>query len=387
MYAGKRGILCVCVFTSFIIHHQIAMGKVLFEQCFPALALLGDFQKGTRLFTTPEAGGNVDQRFLTVSGSDIGLYSSQMDFKVFVRYEKPERGKQTVFILGGLTDYSDKWNDYSKELIDRGYGVIRIDLIGQGRTLLHSGLFKGAVYYQSQVELAHKALEELAVEEPVNLVGLSYGGSIAIAFAAKYPSLIKKLIIHGPGVEPIALQDKFLQSMVNWTNFYGSLIGVSYNEDTLYNAYLENWIKSTYGLAYPDPLLSDPLFIPAAANNVIGWRQLCNIYRDLLKDVPQKSLYLVRGTKDEYVGPEVAEHVWDGTPAGLRGSRFEVNGMVHDFNKDYPNRMAELAIRILEGDIPTDTQFNIDPDSGRVVSSDGKGIEFTLEHISKRAIP
>ena len=93
--------------------------------------------------------------------------------------------------------------DPTFEFLERsGFRVLRYDLFGRG--------FSDRPYTNYNIDLFIKQLADLLdalhITGPVNLIGLSMGGPIAAAFAARYPLCVDKLVLIDPiGARPIAL--------------------------------------------------------------------------------------------------------------------------------------------------------------------------------------
>lgn len=99
--------------------------------------------------------------------------------------------------------YALNWRRVVKSLESR-YQVLAYDSRGHGRSA-HADLKKnpGAFTPEALAEDLHGILADLGWSE-VNLIGHSMGGRVAYTFAAKYPELVKTLVIEdiGPDMSP-----------------------------------------------------------------------------------------------------------------------------------------------------------------------------------------
>jgi pimeloyl-ACP methyl ester carboxylesterase len=113
---------------------------------------------------------------------------------MFVKIEKPigREPIKYIFLLHGLLDSHLGWENLTKEAIDKGYGVVRVDLHGHARTLsnnykLGKNLLAAEDNYRFNVKDVIQVLKIIkkdhGIEKP-DLMGHSYGGGIAIAVAA-----------------------------------------------------------------------------------------------------------------------------------------------------------------------------------------------------------
>jgi pimeloyl-ACP methyl ester carboxylesterase len=96
-------------------------------------------------------------------------------------------------IHGNAGDLQD-FDFGTRDLLARTFHVIAFDLPGHGLSKM-PGNAKGTV--QEQAVTLHEALTALGVKVPI-LVGHSWGGAIALAFALSYPQDISALVLLAP---------------------------------------------------------------------------------------------------------------------------------------------------------------------------------------------
>ena len=99
--------------------------------------------------------------------------------------ERPGNGTPVV-LIHGLPGTADDWNEVTPLLA--GHRTIAIDRPGFGYS---SG---GYVKFNRQVEVIDALLQRLHVARPI-IVGHSYGGTTALAFAERYPSELRGLVL------------------------------------------------------------------------------------------------------------------------------------------------------------------------------------------------
>ncbi|HNW99262.1 MAG TPA: alpha/beta hydrolase [Bacteroidales bacterium] len=105
-----------------------------------------------------------------------------------IHYKVEGKHKQnTVVLLHGFTESLDIWDDFSAEL-SVGYKVICIDLPGHGK----SECVAKAHSMELMADIVKSVLDIEEVEECV-MIGHSMGGYVALAFAEKYPLMMKGL--------------------------------------------------------------------------------------------------------------------------------------------------------------------------------------------------
>ncbi len=119
-----------------------------------------------------------------------------------VHYEVagPEHG-QPVVLVHGLAVPAYVWDPTFHALAEAGFRVIRYDLYGRGLSDRPEGPYDGAFFTRQLREL----LSALGVERPVDVIGLSMGGSIAGAFTASHPERVRKLVLIAPHNQAVGI--------------------------------------------------------------------------------------------------------------------------------------------------------------------------------------
>ena len=98
----------------------------------------------------------------------------------------------TWILIHGLGDDMTKLNGLAQLAIQRGYGILQMDLYGHGLTLqnylqTHSKLPESFDYRDNVVGIK-RLLEQLSLTDRLVIVGHSYGGAIAYALASAIES-------------------------------------------------------------------------------------------------------------------------------------------------------------------------------------------------------
>lgn len=106
-------------------------------------------------------------------------------------YDVDGEGPAVVLIHEGIADRR-MWEPQIGPFTRAGYRVVRYDLRGYGDSKLPSGPF-------SNVGDLEDMLEHLGVER-ASLVGVSYGGRIALEFAILHPEAVEALVLVGAGL-------------------------------------------------------------------------------------------------------------------------------------------------------------------------------------------
>jgi len=132
----------------------------------------------------------------------LGLKLLQLaDGMVNYNVSGPEKGEIVVLVHGNAAPYFS-WDNNIKALTNAGFKVIRYDLYGFGYSDRPDVDYTRALYDRQLMEL----LEKLNIKTPVNLVGTSQGGSIAVYFAANHPEKVKKLALLSPFINILPMK-------------------------------------------------------------------------------------------------------------------------------------------------------------------------------------
>lgn len=128
-----------------------------------------------------------------------------------------DQGKgAAVVLLHGFLENAFMWKDVQPEL-SKSHRVISIDLLGHGQT--------GCLGYVHSVELmaeaVHAVLKSLRLRRVI-LIGHSMGGYVSLAFAEKYPEMVKGLCLMDSTAQADSEERKELRARANkmvQTNF------------------------------------------------------------------------------------------------------------------------------------------------------------------------
>lgn len=105
-----------------------------------------------------------------------------------INYSVYGRGKPIVF-LNGIFMSIASWEQFIPTC-SKNNQLILIDFIDQGKSDSASEQYTQAL----QIEIIQAVLTELNLKK-VTLMGISYGGEVALGYILKYPAMVEKLII------------------------------------------------------------------------------------------------------------------------------------------------------------------------------------------------
>lgn len=99
------------------------------------------------------------------------------------------RDVPVIIILNGIMMSTVSWEIF-KESFTKSNTLIRFDMIDQGKSQKVDFNYTQEI----QVEVLEGLLNHLKLDN-INIMGISYGGSIALQYAVKYPRRINKMVI------------------------------------------------------------------------------------------------------------------------------------------------------------------------------------------------
>lgn len=116
---------------------------------------------------------------------------TSIDTRISHIHDHPGEGP-TVVLLHGLLASAKYWGPVRRRLSADGYRVITIDLLGFGSAAKAPAT---SYDYAEHVEHVRSAIETVAGEQPVTLIGHSLGGLVSMKLARRHPELVSQLVI------------------------------------------------------------------------------------------------------------------------------------------------------------------------------------------------
>jgi pimeloyl-ACP methyl ester carboxylesterase len=113
-------------------------------------------------------------------------------------------GKRVVVLAAGATVPYYIWDPTFAALTGAGFRVLRYDYYGRGYSDRPNIAYTQDLYVRQLMQL----LDALNIREPIDLAGLSFGGSVITSFAYRYPQRVRSLVYVDPGFrEPYVVPD------------------------------------------------------------------------------------------------------------------------------------------------------------------------------------
>jgi pimeloyl-ACP methyl ester carboxylesterase len=252
----------------------------------------------------------------------------------------PDTG-QVVVLVHGSTIPMYIWDEQVDDLAKAGFRVLRYDQYGKGFSDRPEGSYSQEFYRKQLLDL----LDTLGINKPVDLVGLSMGGGLAVDFTANHPDRVRKLALASPIINSIKNDTniKLLRPPV-WGEFLMRLVATNSmakraSELTAKSARAEDYNRmfkeQTYFKGFERATLS--MFRSDATTD----------YRQDYTAVGKQSrpVMLIWGTLDEDISPDMVQAIKGSMP----DLKFEqLDGVGHDPQVEVADKFNSLIISFLK---------------------------------------
>lgn len=260
---------------------------------------------------------------------------------LFVDYNAPKGDKPVVVLLNGLTYSTRQWDAMTFFLKKTGLGILRYDMSGMGQTELRYGVRSSPYFYTEQVLELNQLLKKLNIAKPYNLVGLSYGGGIALAYAQQYPANINKIVAMAPYTAPLEGQDTWIKQQIAVTRAMYPYNPAS--NDELYDYFLKQIVYSSYPSLEPI-VLENPIKLEGVFRLTQGIRKFSAV--EHIDRLPDNSVYLVIAENDQYIPAGILDVFWDKIPKRARIEKILVKNSEHKIPEAVPALASDLIKNI-----------------------------------------
>lgn len=209
-----------------------------------------------------------------------------------IYYEIHGQG-QPLLLLNGIMMSTNSWTAFTESL-STNHQLILLDFLDQGRSSNHEVAYDQRV----QLDVVLALLEHLHLKQ-VNLFGISYGGEIALQFAAKYPNRVDKLLLFNTCLETTY----WLEEIGNgWNQAIGDplayyLTSIPYIYSLEFFSNNRSWIEKRKEALMP--IFADPIFserMRRLTNSSVGYS-----VRDQLAKVTHQTLIV--GCESDFLTP------------------------------------------------------------------------------------
>ena len=239
---------------------------------------------------------------------------------------------EPLLLVHGLTysshEFDVNYGDYSlaRFFANNGFKVWLLDIAGYGSSQeVTDGFMPDSDYAAEDIACAVKFILEKSGRKSLDVLGWSWGTVTSGRFAAKYPGLVKKLVLYAPivaGLADVQVENPF-------------------NHNTWLHAAGDFQVKA-------DKTIDYEIVEPEVADTFLSncWRYDKDSSpnggrKDLLVSpekrlIPTAGLNMpVLGSKDDYVSPELCKEAFDSLPD--KNSRLEIiSGAAHAMMMEKP---------------------------------------------------
>lgn len=306
--------------------------------------------------------------FAAEAGHFKGFVKISDSRELFVDWVQAKEGNPTVVLVNGLTYSTEQWDRFTDALVEKGVGVFRYDPIGMGQTLLKYAPILKDIAIEDQVQDLHALLSVFNLHKSVNLVGLSYGGGLALLYASTYPNEIQNLIAMAPYTEPVASQDQWIRSQIWYTRQVQPWNPAT--DDELYAFFFRQIVYSTYPSAEP-VVLSNPYILDAVYHLGLGIRKFSA--EKFVSNLPANAVHLIIAGRDQYIPRALLETYWSKVPASAKASHTVIQNSEHKIPEAVPHFAASLVKEIITNRelFSNGREFEADPYSGALSYQNG----------------
>jgi alpha-beta hydrolase superfamily lysophospholipase len=120
-----------------------------------------------------------------------------------IRVWRPVKARTALVYLHGIQSHSGWYEASSRRLAESGVAVYQVERRGSGADAAHERghVDRAEIWLRDVALAAERARDETGVAG-VHLMGVSWGGKLAVACAVERPDLYKSLILAAPGIVP-----------------------------------------------------------------------------------------------------------------------------------------------------------------------------------------
>jgi len=114
----------------------------------------------------------------------------------------PAEPKGVVLVLHGIQSHSGWYDKSSRELAQSGFYVLAMDRRGSGMNENDRGHVSSYKILLEDIEAARKFASARSGIDRIHIEGISWGGKLALAYAAWKPEHVNSVALVAPGLEP-----------------------------------------------------------------------------------------------------------------------------------------------------------------------------------------
>jgi 3-oxoadipate enol-lactonase len=246
-------------------------------------------------------------------------------------YIKEGEGEEIIVFSHGLL-WSHKMFHNQIDFLKKNYTVIAYDHRGQGQ----SEVPKESIDMDLLTQDAFELIAKLA-GKPVHFIGLSMGGFVGMRLAARYPEMVKSLVLLETSASPEPVENlpkyKFLNGIVKWFGIIPTVSG-TVMKIMFAQSWLENPRNSEAYKKWSKELQSNNRSITKSVEAVITRKGI----EDEIRRIKCPTMILV-GDEDVATKPEKAKFIQMSIPNAILHM---IPGAGHSSSIEKPDEINRL---------------------------------------------
>ncbi len=123
-------------------------------------------------------------------------------YSAYARHFRPDRSIGAVLYHHGIQSHCGWYEQSALALADAGYDVLQFDRRGSGRNTVDRGHAESAEQLIADARAAHRHLSSRSGRKDHHVVGVSWGGKLAVAAYVDHPADVRSLTLVTPGLFP-----------------------------------------------------------------------------------------------------------------------------------------------------------------------------------------
>jgi len=252
----------------------------------------------------------------------------------------PENG-QVVVLIHGATIPMYMWDVQVDAFSKAGFRVLRYDMYGRGYSDRPDGDYSQAFFRKQLLDL----LDALKISQPVDLVGVSMGGAMAVDFTANHPDRVKDMALISPMINSLKNDFNFkLMRIPLVGEFLTRLIAVKFMSDRAAELMQKSPKAADYAKQFKDQ--TEIKGFEKATLGAVRSDAWADYTADYQKVGQQNHrILLIWGTADSDISPEMVQAIKKALP-NVVFKQFD--GIGHDAQVEVPEQVDSLIIDFLK---------------------------------------
>jgi pimeloyl-ACP methyl ester carboxylesterase len=269
-----------------------------------------------------------------------GTYAKLPDGVTHYEFAGPKDG-QVVVLVHGATIPMWIWDPQVEALTKSGFRVLRYDLYGRGYSDRPDADYNREFYRKQLLAL----LDNLGINKPVDLIGMSLGGAIATDFTANYPDRVHYLVLTAPVVNSVKKDTSIKMLRIPVMGDFLMRLVASKTMTKRASALVEGMGNSEDRKKLLQDQITYEGFERAALSMFRGdvMRDCRDAYRAVGKQ--NRRVLLIWGTEDTDISREMIDEIQKAIPTV---QLYVLEGVGHQLNVESVQKVNDLVIDFLK---------------------------------------